>query len=158
MSKIKRGAVRSEGDLEVQLTLRDHLSGEALAESLTGHLHNVSVAGANLSITHIRTGGYHIFYTAKESTKPILYIESATTDEENNSFSIPVHPVWFNCEGSDAARAFKMGVEFMKDHESDDIRGLVKKACGKQIQGGNWLSRNFCTLISGLKGLFAKKR
>ncbi len=157
MTKKKREKVRAAGDLTVSLTLRDYNSGNSLADSLPGQLDNISVAGASLSVNHIRTGGYHLFYAAKEAQNPMLYIESKA-EGSDESFSIPVHPVWFNCEGIEEGTTFKMGVEFMENADNEKVRRLLKMACGTYDPSSNWFKNFFlqyiCPLFKGIFGLF----
>ena len=162
MAKKKRETARATGDLTVSLALRDYNSGKPLADPLPGRLDNISVSGASLSVNHIRTGGYHLFYAAKETPKPILYLESKPSENSDESFSIPVHPVWFNCEGVEAATTFKMGVEFMENSDNEKVRVLLKKTCGSYNPNSNWLHNLFlrylCPLLKGFWGLFVWRR
>lgn len=162
MAKKRRETARAAGDLTVSLTLRDYNSGNPLANSLPGELDDISVSGASLSVNHIRTGGYHLFYAAKDTKNPILYLESKPSDGCDESFSIPVQPVWFNCEGVEARTTFKMGVEFMENADSEKVRTLLKKACGSYNPSSNWLKNFFlrylCPLFKGFWGLFVWPR
>ena len=111
---------------------------------------------------HIRTGGYHLFYAAKETQKPILYLESKSSSDADDFFSIPVNPVWFNCEGVEARTTFKMGVEFMENADSEKVRVLLRKACGTYNPNSNWLQNLFlrylCPLLKSFWGLFVWQR
>jgi hypothetical protein len=162
MAKKKRETERATGDLTVSLTLRDFNSGNPLTDSLPGRLDNISVAGASLSVNHIRTGGYHLFYAAKETQEPMLYLESKHSENPDDFFSIPVRPVWFNCEGVEAETTFKIGVEFMQNADNEKVRKLLKKACGSYNPSSNWLKifflRYLCPLFKGFFRLFVWHR
>ena len=162
MAKKKRETIRAAGDLTVSLILRDYNSGNPLADSLPGQLDNISAAGASLSVNHIRTGGYHLFYTANETKNPMLYLESIPSEDSDESFSIPVHPIWFNCEGVEAGTTFKMGVEFMKNADNEKLRTLLKKACGSYDPDAGWMKNFFlrylCPWFRGFWGLFVWRR
>jgi len=158
MHKVKRGAKRSNaGDMPVQLILRDPANGSPIADTIPAMLENISVAGASLAMKRIRTGDQHIFYAGQDSDVPMLFLEVNTGGESPNSLSIPLSPVWFNCEGSDEDTIFRMGVEFVKTKDDRGIVALIKMACGGQ-QGSKWFSKNFCALTRGVMGRFCWRR
>ena len=152
MAKEKRETARNAGQLEVMLVLRNCQNEERLASPVAGRLSDVSQAGASLTVDHIRSDGFHLFYAAKDSSTRCLCLESEEFYAGASHFSIPVNPVWYNCEGTEGAQRFKMGVEFKAKPNSEQVRLLVKQACVQQGAGSGWFGRNLCSLVNGLKG------
>lgn len=157
MIKEKREAARNAGHLSVMLTLRDHRSGELLTEGILGRLSNVSVAGASLALDHIRSDGYHLFYATKDNPTMRLYLESDDLYAGGETFSIPVKPVWFNCEGLETSQLFRLGVEFTDNPNGEMVRLLIRKACDQPLSGGGWWGKNICALVNGIRGIFVRR-
>ncbi|MCX5875073.1 MAG: PilZ domain-containing protein [Deltaproteobacteria bacterium] len=128
MGQEHRRATRFNVSMAVTLILRDTKNRLALADPVMGSLVDISLYGARLSVPHIRTGNYHLFYTCRE---------------EGDRLVIPAHPVWFDHVLSGPAKHFELGLEFLIPPEDSNIARLhAFLAIHPSLEGG-WLKRLF---------------
>ena len=142
MGQEHRRATRFTVSLAVTLILRDTKNRLALADPVLGNLVDLSLYGARLSVPHIRTGSYHLFYACNDDPHKVIHLE-AIDREEGDRLVIPAHPVWFDHILSAPDRHFELGLEFLtppEDHNITRLHALL--ALYPSLEGG-WLKKLF---------------
>lgn len=103
---------------------------------------DISLYGARLSVPHIRTGSYHLFYACNDDPTKVIHLE-VIDREEGDRLVIPAHPVWFDHVFSSPAKHFELGLEFLVPPEDPNIARLhAFLAIHPPLEGG-WLKKLF---------------
>lgn len=136
MVEEKRRAPRTEVEMPIALILRDEKQGTVLVGPVQGMLTALSSYGAGLMLNKICIEGKHLFYAPQDDPSKILFLE--IEQEENTALSIPVYPVWFNCDEEDEDNPFQMGIEFMLESGSEGMKALNKMLRHKKKEGKSW--------------------
>ncbi|HEX9715211.1 MAG TPA: hypothetical protein VGA28_05920 [Desulfurivibrionaceae bacterium] len=137
-----RRATRFNVSMAVTLILRDIKNGLVLADPMLGDLVDISLYGARLSVPHIRTGNYHLFYTCNDDSAKVIHLE-VMDREEGNRLVIPAHPVWFDHVLSGPAKHFELGLEFLLPPEDLNIARLHAFLAVQPSLDNGWLKRLF---------------
>ncbi len=126
----------------VTLSLRDTKHRLMLANPVSGNLVDISLCGARLSVPHIRTGNYHLFYACNDDPDKVIDLE-VIDQEEGGRLIIPAHPVWFDHVLSSPTKHFELGMEFLLPPEDPNIARLhAFLALQPSLQPG-WLKKLF---------------
>lgn len=128
--------------MAVTLILRDTKSGLVLASPVPGDLMEISLYGARLSVTHIRTGNCHLFYTCNDDQAKVIQIEVIDREGEEG-IAIPAQPVWFDHVLSSPAKHFELGMEFLVPPEDPNVARLHALLDIRPSRKGSWLKRFF---------------
>jgi len=131
----KRRAPRAAIEMPITLVLRDEGDEAALVDPVPGFLKDVSSYGAGLVISKVYVGSNHLFYTPHDHPEMVLSME--IIQDEETVLDIPVYPIWFNSDQEDEANPFRMGVEFMLDSESPQMKAF-NTLLRKKRKGGGW--------------------
>lgn len=137
-----RRSTRFNVNLPVTLILRDSKSGLVLADPGQGIMMDISRHGTRLSLPHIRTGSYHLFYACSDDPAKVIHLE-VIDGEEGERLIIPAHPVWFDHIFSGPAKHFELGLKFLVPPEDSNITRLHACLAGRQPREGGWLKRLF---------------
>lgn len=128
--------------MAVTLILRDTKTSLALGEPVPGDLMDISLYGARLSVTHVRTGKHHLFYACSDDPAKVIHLE-VIDGEGEEKLVIPAHPVWFDHVLSAPTRHFELGMEFLVPPEDQNIARLHAFLALQPGLEGNWLKRLF---------------
>lgn len=142
MGQENRRATRFNVSKAVTLILRDTKNRLALADPVPGYLVDISLYGARLSVPHIRTGNYHLFYACNDDPAKVIHLE-VLDREEGDRLVIPAHPVWFDHVFSAPAKHFELGMEFLLPPEDPNIARLHTFLAVHRTLEGSWLKRIF---------------
>lgn len=142
MGQEHRRATRFSVSKAVMLTLHDTKNRLVLADPVPGALVDISLYGARLSVAHIRTGNYHLFYACNDDPHKVIHLEVADR-EEGESLIIPAHPVWFDHVLSAPAKHFELGLEFLVPPEDRNITRLHAFLALHPSLNGGWLKKLF---------------
>lgn len=123
--------------------------GNLQAGSWPGRIIDLSRHGASLFLTRVMDGQYHIFFSVQENPDHILRI-TVKHSIQGNSFATSVgamntvrnddgkeivlkaRPIWMNSYDHEDLVAFKMGVEFIKLPNRQEMT-LLKRAMKDQL-------------------------
>ena len=142
MSQENRRSTRVRVSMPVTLILRDTKSERILADPVQGNLMDLSRHGTRLSLPHIRTGNYHLFYACSDDPAKVIQLEIIDGEEEERLI-IPAHPVWFDHIFSGPDKHFELGLEFLVPPEDSNLIKLHAFLAIHYPQEGGWLMRFF---------------
>lgn len=128
--------------MAVSLILHDTKNRLVLADPVPGKLVDISFYGARLSVPHIRTGNYHLFYACNDDPDKIIELE-AIDREKGDRFVIPAHPVWFDHVLSAPDKHFELGMEFLVPPEDPNITRLRAFLAVQPSLNNGWLKQLF---------------
>ena len=128
--------------MAVTLILRDTKNRLVLADPVLGELLDISFCGARLSVPHIRTGNYHLFYACNDDPHKVIELE-VIDREEGNRLIIPGRPVWFDHVFSSPAKHFELGLEFIVPPEDPNIARLQAFLAIQPPLESGWLKKLF---------------
>ena len=142
MGQEHRRARRFSVSMAVTLILRDTKNRLILADPLPGTLLDISFYGARLSVPHIRTGRYHLFYACNDDSAKVIHLE-VIDKHGGDRLVLPAHPVWFDHVLSSPSKHFELGLEFLIPPEDPNITKLHAFLAGQPPLAGGWLKRLF---------------
>ena len=128
--------------MAVTLILRDTKHRQVLANPVPGNLVDISLYGARLSVPHIRTGNYHLFYACNDDPDKVIHLE-IIDQAEGDRLVIPAHPVWFDHVLSSPTKHFELGMEFLIPPEDPNIARLHAFLALQPSLESSWLKRLF---------------
>ncbi len=134
MNDEQRRASRISGDVLIYLRLEDSLSEKTLAGPTSGIIHNIASYGAGLRLSQVHIENYHLFYAAQENPDFKLILEIPSDTESDETFSIPVQPIWFDRATTGETEGnlpFQMGVEFLVGYKDERIALLKELFAGR---------------------------
>jgi hypothetical protein len=129
----KRRAKRIAVELPVRVYLYDNKGKSRIGEPLAGSMKNFSPLGAALTVGSILLNGKHLFYTCQDNADIVLELEFEITDSSDNLITVSASPVWFDKDLDSGKKQFDVGVEFLADTKSTEIKTLCKEACEDEM-------------------------
>ena len=142
MGQEHRRARRFNVSMAVTLILRDTKNRLILVDPLPGTLLDISFYGARLSVPHIRTGRYHLFYACSDDQDKVIQLE-VIDKHVGERLVLPAHPVWFDHVFSSPSKHFEIGLEFLVPPEDPNITKLHAFLADQTPMAGGWLKRLF---------------
>lgn len=142
MGQEHRRATRFTVSMAATLILHDTKNKLVLADPMPGVLVDISLYGARLSVPHIRTGNYHLFYACNDDPHKIIHLE-VLDRAEGDRLIIPAHPVWFDHVLSAPAKHFELGLEFLVPPEDPNIARLHAFLATHPTLNNGWLKKLF---------------
>ncbi|MBA3002954.1 MAG: PilZ domain-containing protein [Desulfurivibrio sp.] len=142
MGQDHRRAKRFNVRMAVTLILHDTKNRLNLADPVPGDLVDISLYGARLSVSHIRTGNCHLFYACNDDPAKVINLE-VIDSEEGDRLVIPAHPVWFDHVLSEPTKHFEIGLEFLDLPEDPNIARLHAFLALQPSLEDSWLKRLF---------------
>lgn len=143
MGQEHRRATRFNVSITATFILHDTRNRVVLGNPIPGELLDISLYGARLSVFHIRSGNYHLFYACNDDHDKVIHIEVAD-EEKGETLVIPAHPVWFDHILSDpATRHFELGMEFLVPPEDSNVARLHALLASHPNREGGWLKKFF---------------
>ena len=125
----KRRAKRIAVELPVKVYLFDNKGKTRIGEPLAGSMKNFSPLGAALTVGSILLNGKHLFYTCQDNPDIVLELVFDITDNTDTVISVSASPVWFDKDLDSGKKQFDVGVEFLPDSKSTEIKILCRETC-----------------------------
>jgi hypothetical protein len=122
--KSQRMAVKTTVDL---MLAGDN--GETFAGPVIVELNTFSLHGGSVVLPSMQAGGMHLFYGHKEQEKCCLMLRFV--DGTGRSYMISCRPAWFDKELDADPAYYKLGFEFSRAKDRDNIKLLDRIARGK---------------------------
>lgn len=122
--KSKRMAAKMTVDL--MLTCQ---SGETLAGPVNVELDTFSLHGGSVLLPSIQVNGVHLFFDCTDKKTCCLVLRF--NDDSDQSCAISCRPVWFDRKLNEDPAYYKMGFEFFRPEERDNIRLLNRMTRGR---------------------------
>jgi hypothetical protein len=129
----KRRAKRIVVELPVKVYLFDKKGKTRIGEPLAGSMKNFSPLGAALTVGSILLNGKHLFYTCQDNPDIVLQLVFEITDNTDTVISVSASPVWFDKDLDSGKKQFDVGVEFLADTKSAEIKTLCKETCEDEM-------------------------
>lgn len=125
----KRRAKRISVELPVTVYLFDRKEANRLDDYLEGRITNFSPVGAALIAPKIQLEGKHLFYTCHDNQDMVLELVFESDSDPGTVISIMAVPVWFDRDLDSEKKHFVLGVNFLADTRSREIKILCREAC-----------------------------
>jgi len=125
----KRGAKRISVELPVTVQFLDSRKKTRIGEPLAGAIRNYSPLGAAMRVATIMLHGRHLFYTCADNPEIVLELTFALSSGSDRIITIPARPVWFDRDLESETTQFDIGLKFLADARSPEIRALSAEAC-----------------------------
>jgi len=126
----KRRAKRIAVELPVKVYFFDNKEKNRIGEPLAGSIKNFSPLGAALTVGAILLNGKHLFYACQDNSEIVLELVFELGAGCADQFiAVPAEPVWFDKDLGLGKKEFDVGVKFLSDPKSAEIRALCKEAC-----------------------------
>ena len=125
----KRRVKRIAVELPVKVYFFDNKEKTRIGEPLAGSIKNFSPLGAALTVGAILLNGKHLFYACQDNSDIMLELVFELSDCADQFIAVPAEPVWFDKDLSLGKKEFDVGVKFLADPKSEEIRALCKEAC-----------------------------
>jgi hypothetical protein len=129
MTSNKRRARRISVELPVTVYLYDNKGKTRIGDPLAGRINDFSPLGAVLSIPAIMLNGKHLFYTCNDNPEFVLELVFELSDSPENIIIVPATPVWFDRNHESDTIKFDVGLKFLADTKSPEIKTLSKEVC-----------------------------
>ena len=129
MTRDKRRAERISVELPVTIYLFDNKEKTRIGEPLAGYIKNLSPIGAALTVDTIMLNGKHLFYTCNDNPDFLLDLAFELSGSPEIIVTVPATPVWFDRDIESNKKQFAVGLKFLANPKSPEIKILCKKAC-----------------------------
>jgi hypothetical protein len=128
MTSNKRRAKRISVELPVTVYLYDSKAKTRIGDPLVGRINNFSPLGAALVIPSIMLKGKHLFYTCNDNPDFVLELVFELSDSTGGTITVPATPLWFDRNRESDTIRFDVGLKFLANTKSDEIKMLSKLA------------------------------
>lgn len=128
MSNERRRSLRMVVEMSVDLMLAGQ-SGKTMAGPVNVTLNTFSLHGGSVLLPSIQADGMHLFYGCNDRESRCLMLRFV--DDAEQSHMISCRPVWFDKELDELPSYYKMGFEFIRPEDRDNIKLLHQIAQGK---------------------------
>lgn len=129
MTSNMRLAKRISVELRVKVYLFDNKGKTRIGDPVGGRITNFSPLGAALSVPAIMMGEKHLFYTCNDNPDFVLQLEFELRDSSEKIITVPATPVWFDRDHEPDIKQFNVGLKFLVNAKSLEIKTLSKEAC-----------------------------
>lgn len=123
MTEELRNSNRYNRFLPISVQALDCCNNEIIAGPYPGRIINISRYGACLLLSQMVINSFHMFHSIKESDTMCLQLTINIQPEIINC-RLPGQPVWMSSFREGDIHAFKMGVRFTNDPETDEMKHL----------------------------------
>jgi hypothetical protein len=128
MTSNKRRAKRISVELPVTVYLYDSKNETRTGDPLDGRINNFSPLGAALIIPSIMLNGKHLFYTCNDNPDFVLELIFELSDSPGETITVPATPLWFDRNRESDTKRFDVGLKFLANTKSEEIKMLSKLA------------------------------
>jgi hypothetical protein len=125
----KRHAKRIAVELPVTVYLFDKKENTRIGEPLAGCTKNFSPEGVALTVGSILLNGKHLIYSCQDNPDIVLELVFEPRDSSDKFITIHATPVWFDKDLEPGKKEFNVGMKFLDDTRSPEIRALCREAC-----------------------------
>ncbi|KPK00683.1 MAG: hypothetical protein AMJ60_00025 [Desulfobacterales bacterium SG8_35] len=132
MTSDKRRAKRISVELPVKVYLFDNKGKMRLGGPLAGCIRDFSPLGAALAVATILLNGKHLFYTCQDNPDIILELAFELSGSPEETIIVPAVPVWFDRDLDSDKKQFDVGLKFLANPRSPEIKILSKQACSDE--------------------------
>lgn len=129
MTSNKRRAKRIPVEFPVTVYLFDCKGKTRIGDPLVGRIKNYSPLGAALSVPAIMINGKHLFYTCNDNPDFVLELAFTLSQRPEKIIIVPATPVWFDRDLESENIQFDVGLKFLSDPKSPEIKTLSIEAC-----------------------------
>ena len=129
MTSNKRRAKRISVEFPVTVYLFDSKGKNRIGDPLVGRINDFSPLGAALSVPGIMLNGKHLFYTCNDNPDFVLELEFELRDSSEKIITVPATPIWFDRDHESDIKQFNVGLKFLVNAKSLEIKTLSKEAC-----------------------------
>ena len=129
MTSDKRRAKRISVELPVTVYLFDSRRKARIGDALAGRIKDFSPLGAAMSVVTIMLNGKHLFYTCTDNQDIVLELEFELGGGPDKTISVPATPVWFDRDLESGKTQFDVGLKFLANAKSPEIKILSQEAC-----------------------------
>ncbi len=123
MTREARRSNRYNRFLPISVIALDTSSNEIIVGPFAGRIINISRHGACLLMSQVIANSFHLFHSIKESETSCLQLTINIQPEIINC-NIPGQPVWLDMFREGDIRAFKIGIDFVSDADSEEMLHL----------------------------------
>ena len=123
--------------LPVQVFACTELAGRRVAGPFSGRIIDISRHGACLLMTQVLRGTYHVFYSIQQEKDHFLEVDIAL-DECEDTFVVLARPIWMNLFEQSEIKAYRLGIEFLVQPDSGEMRALRKAMQEHQQERAAW--------------------
>ena len=128
MSNERRKSQRMAVKITVDLTLASE-SGETFAGPVNVELNTFSLHGGSVVLPSMKADGMHLFYSCNDRERRCLMLRFV--DGSGRSYTIFCRPAWFDKELDETPAYYKLGFEFPRAEDRDNVKLLDRIARGK---------------------------
>jgi len=129
MTSDNRRVKRISVELPVTVCLFDRKGESRISEPLAGHITNFSPIGAALSVASILLDGKHLFYTCHDNPDIVLELVFELDRSPGEKINLPAIPVWFDRDLATDKKQFTVGLKFLAEARSLEIKTISQEAC-----------------------------
>lgn len=129
MTSDNRRAKRVPVELPVKVYLFDNKGKTRIGDPLAGCIRDFSPLGAALTVATILLNGKHLFYTCQDNPDIVLELAFELSGSPEEDIIVPAVPVWFDRDLGSEKKQFAVGLKFLANARSPEIKILSKKAC-----------------------------
>jgi hypothetical protein len=131
MTSDKRRTKRISVELPVKVYLFDNKGKIRIGDPLAGCIKDFSPLGAALTVDTILLNGKHLFYTCQDNPDIVLELAFELSGPEE-IITVPAVPVWFDRDFDSDKKKFDVGLKFLANSRSPEIKTLSKEACNDE--------------------------
>ncbi len=141
-----RIAKRHTEYLPIGVIAKKQSTGKSLAGPFSGRIIDISITGACLLMTQVFCDKFHVFHSTRENDA--LFLELVIDlPPDISDLTIPARPVWISLYQQKEIKAFKMGVEFMKNPEGQRIKQFMESLARQQKKRAQWWVSNSKNMV-----------
>ena len=129
MTTEKRRAKRISVELPVRVYLFDNKGKTRIGDAIAGCVRDFSPIGAALTVDTILLNGKHLFYTCQDNPDIVLELAFEISGSPEEIITVPAAPVWFDRDLDSEKKQFYVGLKFLANPRSPEIKILSKEAC-----------------------------
>lgn len=134
MNNDKRRAKRVSVEFQVTVYLFDNRENTRRGTPLEGLIRDFSPLGARLTIPTMTVDGKHLFYACNGNPDYALDLSFALKGSSERVLSVPATPVWFDRDLTSDRKDFTVGLKFLLNSKSPEIRILCQEACHDELR------------------------
>lgn len=129
MTSDMRRAKRISVELPVTVYLFDNKRKARIGDALPGRIKDFSPLGAAMSVATIMLEGRHLFYTCSDNPDIVLELSFELSAYPDKIITVPATPVWFDRDLESDKTQFDVGLKFLANAKSPEIKILSQEAC-----------------------------
>jgi hypothetical protein len=125
----KRDAKRIAVEIPVKIFFFDSRGKTRIGEPLAARSKDFSPLGVALTVGAILHNGKHLFYFCQDNSDIVLELVFELSSGMDEFIAVTAAPVWFDKNLDSGQKEFSIGLKFLADTKSPQIKALCKEAC-----------------------------